>query len=175
MLLVSWILFRSLSNSSYWAIVSDPNVHFSSWMMINTKFQTSMWGICVQLVKSALEKQVILVWVLAHLLLKSRVYYVLKYLYEHELVWVCGWWCLRGNSPGCNGCKLMVSENRKDLKRLNCIMPGGLWKHCMAHRCLLPCSNLFFNLLYCVIQPARLPDFLYLNSKLIGGNIFCIS
>lgn len=114
-------------------------------------------------------------WVLAHLLIKSRVYYVLKYLYEHELVWVCGWWCLRGNIPGCNGCKLMVSENRKDLKGLNCIMPGGLWKHWMAHRCLLPCSNLFFNLLYWVIQPARLPDFPYLNSKLIWGNIFCIS
>ena len=34
------------------------------------KFRTSMWGICVQLVTSTLEKkkkkQVILVWVLAH-------------------------------------------------------------------------------------------------------------
>ena len=43
-----------------------------------------MWGICVQLVKSALKKQAILVWVLAHLVVKSRVDYVLKYLYEHE-------------------------------------------------------------------------------------------
>lgn len=148
--------------------------------MINKKFQTSMWGIYVQLVKSALKKQVILVWVLAHLLIKSRVDYVLKYLYEHELVWVCGWWCLRGNipgylQPGCNGWELMVSENRGDLKGLNYIMPGELWKHCVAHRCLLSCSNLFFNLLYFVIQPVRLPDFPYLNSKLIWGNIFFIS
>lgn len=130
-----------------------------------------MWGTCVQLVKSALNKQVILVWVLAHLPVKSRVYYVLKYLYEQELLWVCGWWCLRGNIPGCNGWELMVSENRGDLKGMNCIMPGGLWKHCVVHRCLLSCSNLFFNLLYCVIQPAKLPDFPCLSSKLIWGNL----
>lgn len=37
---------------------------------------------------------------------------------------------------------------------------------------LLSCSNLFFNLLYCVIQPAKLPYFLYLSSKFIRGNAF---
>lgn len=88
-------------------------------------------------------------WVLAHLLVRSRIYYVLKYLYEHELVWVCGWQCLWGTISLCKGWELMASENREDLKGLNCIMPRGLWKDCVAHRCLLSCSNLFFNLLYC--------------------------
>ena len=157
-LLVSWILFRSLSNSSYWAIVSDPNVHFSSWMIINTKFQTSMWGICVQLVKSALEKQVILVWVLAHLLLKSRVYYVLKYLYEHELVWVCGWWCLRGNSPGCNGCKLMVRKRTERTWKgwiVLCLEDSGniVWLT-GAYYPALTCSLIFYTVL------SNLQDFL---------------
>lgn len=79
---------------------------------------------------------------------------------------------LGGKYPRMQCWELMVSENRGDLKGLNCIMPGGLWKHCVAHRCLLSCSNLFFNLLYCVIQPAKLPDFPYLSSKLIRGNLF---
>lgn len=79
---------------------------------------------------------------------------------------------LKGKYPRLQCWELMVSENRGDLKGLNCILPRGLWKHCVAQKCLLSCSNLFFNLLYCVIQPVELPDFPYLSSKLICGNLF---
>lgn len=90
--------------------------------------------------------------------------------------WALGLWvAMLGKYPGMQHLRINGQWEQRDLTGLAFIMHGGLWKHDVAHRCWLPCSNLFFNLAYSLIQPVKLPDFPHFSSRLIRGNLFLTS
>lgn len=57
---------------------------------------------------------------------------------------------LEGKYPTMRWLGVNRQWEQRDLKGLECPMPGGLWKHCVPHRCFCPalsCSFIFHTVL----------------------------
>lgn len=121
-----------------------------------------------------LRKLVILVWVFGTLACQVQ-----GTLCIAVSVWTRAWglWVamLEGKYPGTRRLGINGQWEQRVLRGRTLIMRGGLWKHYVAHRCQLPCSNLFFNLSCSLIQPVKLPDFPHVSSRLIWGSLFLAS